>query len=395
MKAVLLSFLYEPELGGGAAAVVNQLAHSLIQKSNSVVVITTWNGRYIKRENIDGIKIFRIPPMNLYWVGAKDKQHLLKKVFWQVFDIWNPHVFRVVRQILIKEKPEYIHSIKLRGLSPSIWSAAASAGIKKIIHTCQDYEIISPEGQLRTRIGKLAERGSALLFPYQALRRHVSRHVCAVTAPSNFVLRKHTNLGFFPSSHSEVISNSHGYTSSQIEKHRAPFCRSFPGPLKLLYLGRLEPEKGVNVAVKSIAGLSGVELNIAGWGSLEQKIAGEGNIHLLGPLFGEKKEAAIVECDALLVPSTWPESFGIVAAEAFAFGKPVIASNIGGLPEVVQDGVTGWLVEPGNVEAWKSKINQLVCIKDDLAQMADACFLRANEYTIEKIHTQFETLYKS
>ncbi len=95
MKVVLLSFLYEPELGGGAAVVVNQLAHLLIQNSYEVTVVTTWNGRSVKTEIIDEIKIIRIPPLNFYWVGEKDNIPTSQKVFWQIVDVWNPWLYRL------------------------------------------------------------------------------------------------------------------------------------------------------------------------------------------------------------------------------------------------------------------------------------------------------------
>ena len=58
-----------------------------VTPAHSVVVITTWKGSYVKTDNIDGIKIIRIPPMNLYWVGEKDKQTSPNKIIWQLVDI--------------------------------------------------------------------------------------------------------------------------------------------------------------------------------------------------------------------------------------------------------------------------------------------------------------------
>jgi glycosyltransferase involved in cell wall biosynthesis len=195
MKVVLLSFLYEPELGGGAAMVVNNLAHLLVQRSCSVVVITTWRGNKVKIDYMDGIKIIRIPPMNLYWVGDKDTQAITKKIIWQLVDFWNPLVFRLIRQILLNEGADIVHSHKLRGLSPSIWMAARSAGIKKIVHTCHDYELLSPEGLFMGRVGKLAQEQNILIRPYQNYRNKFSDDVKIVVAPSKFVMDYHQKMG--------------------------------------------------------------------------------------------------------------------------------------------------------------------------------------------------------
>ncbi len=75
----------------------------------------------------------------------------------------------------------------------------------------------------------------------------------------------------------------------------------------------------------------------------------EQNITFVGKVSGEEKNQLISSASALIVPSTCRETFGMVVVEAFAFGKPVIASRIGGLQELVRDGETGLLVEPGDI----------------------------------------------
>jgi glycosyltransferase involved in cell wall biosynthesis len=403
MKVILLSFLYEPELGGGAAVVVNQLAQALVQRSHSVVVITSWQGKEIKIEYVGGIKIIRIPSMNLYWVGEKDKQPVFKKVAWQLVDIWNPLVYRLVRQILINEQADIVHSHKLRGLSPSIWSAAASAGAKKIIHTCHDFELLSPEGLFMGRVGRLAKEQNAMMRPYQAIRRHFSRLVTDATAPSKFVLDYHKKMGFFLNAIIRIIPNSHGFNETELQKNTLVATR-FPlkNPARrFLYLGRLDKAKGIEFLCQAFLRIAGQKheylLRIAGWGPLESSLRAkykqQPNIEFTGAVFGTQKAELFRESDVLVVPSTSPESFGLVICEAYSYGIPVIATHVGAFSEIVRDGDTGLLVKSGSVDELYSALERVSNEHSLLETMSANCLDEAQKYTTEKLFNNYLAVY--
>lgn len=403
MKIVLLSFLYEPEVGGGAAVAVNRLAHSLIKKKYSVTVITTWNGKQIKIDLLDSIKVIRIPANNLYWVAEKDNQPKARKVFWQLFDIWNPITYQTVKQILSNEKPDVVHSHKLRGLSPSIWSAASSAGVKNIVHTCHDYELLSPEGLFMGRVGELAREQNLIMRPYQNLRRSFSKLVKIVTAPSQYVLDFHIKMGFFPSAIKQIIPNTHGYgvvESQQLFLQRAN--NKDPGTgVHFLYLGRLDRSKGVDQLCQAFQQIAYDKkdhiLRIAGWGPLEtylrEKYKDQSNIIFSGPVFGLQKEELFSDSDVLVSPSTVPESFGIAIVEAFSHGIPVIASRIGAFPEIIQEGKTGNLFDPGSVDGLASVLEKAIKNEIPLGDLSINCFEVAKKYSIDEITNRYLDVY--
>jgi glycosyltransferase involved in cell wall biosynthesis len=123
-----------------------------------------------------------------------------------------------------------------------------------------------------------------------------------------------------------------------------------------LYAGRLAPEKGVDVLVQAV-GLAGppVRLKVAGAGPEEAELRGlaedyaPGNVEFLGYLDARKLTAQMASARAVVVPSRWPENTPAVILEAFAAGAPVVAARIGGIPEMLADGVEGVLFEPGDV----------------------------------------------
>ncbi len=401
MKVVLLTFLFEPEIGGGAATSVRLLARGLAGQGIQVVVITTCPRGQARVERAEGLTIYRFFPRNLYWIGDKDRQPTWKRVLWQLMDIWSPHAFWVVRRILEQERPDIVHANKLRGLSPSVWAAAG--GIP-LVQTCRDYELMSPEGTLNSQVGHWAEQGTWFLRPYQRLRARLSRQIAGATAPSRYTLEMLTRHGFFPQAMKRVVPNSHGLTLEQLERRRQEAMTQPSrqnGQVRLLYLGRLEMVKGVDLLCTAFercaAHFPHLHLDIAGWGTLEpvlrQKYGQHPQITFHGPVFGKVKDRLLAAIDLLVVPSVWPEVFGIVIAEAYTYGKPVIATSAGGIPEIVEENSTGFLIPSGDLEALKETIGRVAGSPASLRGMAPACFEAARLYSVERMTDEFRSMY--
>ena len=116
---------------------------------------------------------------------------------------------------------------------------------------------------------------------------------------------------------------------------------------RILFAGRLSREKGVET-LKAAAAQLGQGIDVAGEGPLRESLEGASGLNLLGTLPGAEVQARMARAGALVVPSLWYEGLPMVVAEAFAAGTPVIASRIGALADLVEDGVTGLLVTPGD-----------------------------------------------
>ena len=129
--------------------------------------------------------------------------------------------------------------------------------------------------------------------------------------------------------------------------------RETPGTY-LAFLGRISPEKGVEQAM-AIAQQVGMPLKIAAkvdpkdreyFREVVQPLLHQTSlVEYIGEVGGDTKDAFLGEASALLFPIDWPEPFGLVMIEAMACGTPVIAYPRGSVPEVLEDGVTGWIVE--------------------------------------------------
>jgi glycosyltransferase involved in cell wall biosynthesis len=119
------------------------------------------------------------------------------------------------------------------------------------------------------------------------------------------------------------------------------------------------------------------------------------NVLLVGPLYGDDKLAAYVDADVYVLPSTY-ETFPVSILEAYACSKPVIASKVGSLNDLVLDGVTGLLVEPGSADklAW-SVVSLLNDPKKGKEMGLNGKRLVYESYNTEKVADLLENIYKT
>jgi D-inositol-3-phosphate glycosyltransferase len=158
----------------------------------------------------------------------------------------------------------------------------------------------------------------------------------------------------------------------------------------ILFVGRLEPLKGIDNlfrAVASLENLKSITLSVVGGdGNSQEKTRLEAlvkkmrlnqTVHFLGPIPQEELPIHYNAADVCVLPSYY-ESFGLAALEAAACGKPVVASEVGGLPAIVNDGVTGYLVPPKRMDVIAERLCEL--LEDDL--------LRVHMGTAARIHAE-------
>lgn len=177
-------------------------------------------------------------------------------------------------------------------------------------------------------------------------------------------------------------------------------------PLKLVFAGRLTPDKGVDLLVSAVADLvlTGHKLMLSIYGDGELKPTIENliqtrqvgdAIRLCGVLsYGEPFFQAISEGDIVVVPSVTDEQPRIVY-DAYSQGIPVLASKTKGLIECVEDGKTGWLVEPKNPEALRDRLLKIIENRDAASQMGFACLSTAQSLTHREMHAKRLVLLKA
>ena len=280
-------------------------------------------------------------------------------------------------------KVAHLHNIH-HYITPAIIDKLSKRGIK-ILWTLHDYKIICPENSFVSN-GKVCEKCITGAFYHCATNQCKKRSLLASAlasfeayyyhkkntynlvdhflCPSNFIKQKFNQFGF---DEQKLFVSNLCYDIALIDKFLAEnksIITKTNDEKFILYVGRLEDIKGVKTLIFSVKNTN-LKLKIAGIGAAQQEIIdlikNENilNVEMLG--FKNKKEIFILTQEAAFAvcPSEWYENFPFSIAESFLFSKPVIGSNIGGIPELVIDGITGLLFEPGNVEELRNKLLQL------------------------------------
>jgi glycosyltransferase involved in cell wall biosynthesis len=174
--------------------------------------------------------------------------------------------------------------------------------------------------------------------------------------PSRFYLTKLREWGF-PADRFEYVPNFVAADS---------FTPNFEPGARFVFFGRLSPEKGIATLIRAAAAAR-VGLDVIGTGpakdELRQLAAGQ-DVRFLGFLTGAKLNAAVASARAVVAPSEWYENAPLAVLEAAALGKPLIVSRIGGLPELIVEGESGWSFQPRSVAGLAACLRRVADLPD-------------------------------
>lgn len=281
-----------------------------------------------------------------------------------------------ISQLLDNFHPDiaHLHSI-YHHLSPSIIYELVKRKIP-IVQTLHDYHLISPNHTL-FHDGKICEitkqrksykailhkcvKGSTLAGIIEAIEQYIhlflgiNNKVNIFISPSKFHAKKLLEYGI-PKEKIDVLHNFCDYRKFKPHYELGKY---------ILYFGRLSPEKGINYLIDAMKLIPKIKLKIVGQGNskYEKKLKAQAkdltNIKFIGFKDGYELKEIISNSRFTVLPSVWYEVFGLSILESFASGKPIIASNIGGIPETVKDGFNGFLVKPGDFQDLAEKIKKL------------------------------------
>ncbi len=135
-----------------------------------------------------------------------------------------------------------------------------------------------------------------------------------------------------------------------------------PGPLRVGFFGQPLPSKGLDVLLRAFSGLpeGSATLQVHGPEPSDVPSVGSG-VQVLGRYARGSAAQKMLGVDVVVIPSTWDENHPMVAVEARCAGRPLIVSDLGGLPELVRDGTDGWIVPAGDPEALGERLALLAC----------------------------------
>ena len=299
---------------------------------------------------------------------AADQGSTLGKLARAATAIYSREAARRIREVLAEAHPDVAHAHNIyHHLSPSVLVELRRRNIPVVL-TLHDLKLVCPAYKMHNR-GAVCEqcRGgalrnvvknrciknsaamSALVWLESTLHQMLGLYRETVTrfvVPSRFFLAKFTEWG--------VDTRSFVHIPNSIDVNAFAPADGDSGE-SFVYIGRLVPEKGVETLIRAAAHAK-VRLRIVGTGSEEtalRTLAAElgGDVEFTGYLTGAPLRAAIASARAVVIPSEWYENAPISVMEASAMGRPVIGADIGGIPELIRPGETGFVFDSGSVES--------------------------------------------
>ncbi len=325
--------------------------------------------------------------------------------------IWNADTTRSFGKRLRETRPDIIHIHNaFPVISPAIYYAAESQAVP-VVQTLHNFRLVCPASTLY-RDGHLCEECLNRPVPYPAVVHGCYRASRSASAAIATMLTVHRVAGTWRSKVQTYIAPSH-FSKRKLVEGGLPAAKIAVKPNFLardpeigsgdggfaLFLGRLAEVKGVRTLLAAWQKVEGFPLKIAGDGPLRDEVM-EAAMHSkqiswLGQVDRSQALALLKSAAVLIMPSEWYEGLPMTIVEAMACGTPVIASDLGSLPELVIPGVNGFRFAPGDPQALSRLVKRVLCFPESLTRLRDSCRSQYESlYTAERNYAQLKTIYE-
>jgi glycosyltransferase involved in cell wall biosynthesis len=372
-------------LNGGSETVMFQEREFLLKNNHQVFDFSMYDARNIESEQSN----YFIENRTFRFGGAGNKINQSLQI---ISFIHSPEAVRNITNLIIDKEPDLVHCHNIyHQLTPSIIGAAKKLGVPVVL-TLHDYKPVCPV-YTRVRDGVVCSEclngnfsrvvknrcadgslGKSALLYVEALTQKLMGNyekVAAFIAPSQFMKQSISHR--ISSDRVHLLHNGIAVDTIEISSEDDGY---------VLFMGRLVAEKGIETLLKAHQKSNGAwALKVAGAGPLMDVLKAQYNPSIfVGYLAGDALKDIIQKASVIVIPSEWYENCPMSVLEAMAYGKPVVGSHMGGIPELVQDNITGLLFEAGNVHMLANQINRLITDPPLRKQMGAAGRKRVERY---------------
>jgi glycosyltransferase involved in cell wall biosynthesis len=400
MRILMLAQFYPPLIGGEERHVRN-LSIELAARGHKVAVATLWQEGLEEYEEDQGVRVYRIQGsmQRLSSLFKSDRRHAPP--------FSDPETMFALRRIIIKERPEIVHAHNwlLHSFTPiKNWSKA------KLIVTIHDCS-------LTCAMQQFVYHGSACSGPAlkKCLECSTETYGAAKGVPIALALRAWGGLArqtvdlFLPVSKAvaeanqlarhnvryQIIPNFIQDTANIQFDDANPLLEQLPGGDFLLYVGNIGRDKGIGVLLQAYTEMHS-EIPLVLIGQPEAGFSTTLPPHVL--LLRSWPHAAVMSawkrCSVALMPSICLDACPTVTMEAMAAGRAVVASQIGGLPEIVADHDTGLLVPPGDTQALSDAMQRLLTDVAQRERMGNLARERVVTFQASTVIPRIEQVYR-
>jgi glycosyltransferase involved in cell wall biosynthesis len=401
MRILMLSQFYAPILGGEEQA-VRSISTELAARGHDVAVVTQRLAGSPDEEVDRGVRMYRIPGTlqrldSLF--SEQGRRHAPP--------FPDPELTAALYRVIRRERPQIVHAHNWLGFQHLPLKAVTDA---KLVVSLHDMSLVCAKKSFMD--GDAPCTGPGIRKCFGCATRHYGRVVGPVTTVGSWVMnraeRRMVDM-FLPVSHATAVANelvgasipyeilpnfvpdNLGESDEDIE----PYLAQLPQEPYLLYVGGLRRIKGIEILLDAYAQLHNPPpLVLVGYQAVDTPTSFPPGVTVVKNWPHAAAVAAWRGSLMGLAPSICMETFGLVVLEAMVAGRPVIASRIGGLADLVVDGTTGLLVPPGDPVALRDAIRHLLENRALAAWMGAQGRHQAEAYRASDVIPRLEQIYR-
>lgn len=395
MKILILSSIFPPNIFGGAEIAAHSLACLLVRRGHDVCVVTLKE----KNESVlwgeiqaDGFRLYRIKSPRKYTLFARgSEKNPLKKLLWHMMDLFDFRNKKDIEKIIEKEKPDCVdvHNIIGIGFNTLNLFAKRNIPIKYFLHdfslACFHASMFKNRVNCNKQCIKCKIIGNLRQNAFNKIKK------IGFIAPSNVPFEKiNPIVSILNDKPNIVIKNAPEHVNYKKTINDDSI-------IKLVYVGRLDPVKGIDLLLNVLTTLSSkfnFIIDILGTGPMEatlrDKYKNANWCRFHGFVPSTDVSSYISSATLFCMPSQWAEVYGLGTAQALRFGVPVIGSNIGGTASLVRHELTGILVDPNNEKEWIDAFIDIFSSNDKINILRSGAEKYKHEFSDDEIGNLYE-----
>lgn len=373
MRVLIISNLFPPFVLGGAEMAASSLAAWLAARGHAVCVLTSAPRPEQAESRVDaaGVQIERRFFPNSYSVFESKERLLLQKAAWHFRDHFHREAEAICGEVIEQFRPDLVNTHDLQGIGYNLLREIGAHDLP-CVQTLHDFGFLCVKMSMFHRGRSCRSRHLACVASGWVKRGYLSSiRRLAFWSPSRALLERYRP--HLPP-HLEAVCIQLPLLFSKPSPRALP--PSPAGRPRLLYVGQVIPTKGVEFILGILAELAAefdFEFTVVGGGAsldaLREKYGAAPWARFMGRVAPEAVADFMVESSLLLIPSLWFENSPLVAYQAIQLGLPILASDIGGLPELVRAEENGALLPPGDAPGWTARLREILASPDALREL--------------------------
>jgi glycosyltransferase involved in cell wall biosynthesis len=386
MRVLIISNLFPPYILGGAEVSTESLAGWLVSRGHEVCVLSSAprpaNAESTVRAN--GVRIERRYFPNRYSVYDVAQRGVWQKTAWHVRDHFLPESETICREVIESFRPDIVNAHDLQGIGYNILREVGRQGLP-CVQTLHDFGFLCVNMNMFQNGAPCGRRHFVCEVSGMVKRAYFS----AIPRLSFWSPSRALMDIYRPSlpSHLEAVAIPLPLFFSQPEKALPLRASARGGLVRLLFVGQVTEAKGIEFVLRilePLAALYSFEIVIVGsgpiLGRLKERYERAAWVKFAGRVPPGEVAAYMTSSDLMVFPSLWFENAPLVVRQANQLGLPILASGVGGIPELVGHGVNGVLLAPGDEKQWQGCLGELLSKPEKLQQLGAGARENASDY---------------